>query len=116
MSSINSIRIAFSSLQSRAFGSITGTYAVVGAAFTNPARLIKITNTTDQNILISFNGLDDNDILPAGSAQIYDYGTNRSSNGSTAEQPLGTQVFVKAETSNPGSGSVYVTVIYLSES
>ncbi len=58
MSSLNAIRIMYEELKTLAFGGISGTYAAVGSAFENPDRILKITNTTDANLLISFNGID----------------------------------------------------------
>lgn len=115
MSSLNSIRIAYDVLRTIAFGDISGNYAAVGSGFSFPARIIKITNTTDANLLVSFNGIDDHDIIPAGMTEIIDYGTNRSASGTTAEQPVGTIVYVKEESASVSEGAVYVTVIYLSE-
>lgn len=115
MASLTANRIVYEPLRTLAAASITGTYAAVGAGFSNPCRMQKIANTTDRDILVSYNGIDDHDIIPVGSAQILDFGTNKSRASDVSEQPQGTLVYVKTATTNPTTGSIYVTVIYLSE-
>jgi len=114
MSTFN-IRIKYEDLRSLAFGSISGTYAKIGASFANPIRLLKITNTTDADIIISFNGVDDKDVLPARTSEIWDYGSNKGLSGATLDQSQGESVYVK-QVSAPSSGSVYVTALYASRS
>ena len=115
MSALSAIRIAYEALRSRAFGTISGTYAAVGSSLVNPCRILKLNNTTDADLIVSFNGITDHDVIPAGSGTIYDYGTNRSYNGATAELPAGTLVYVKQASGAATIGAMYVTVIYLSE-
>ncbi len=113
MSSECGIRIMFEDLRSLAFGGISGTYAGVGTAFQKPVRMLKITNLTDAALIISFNGINDKDVIAANSAFIYDYGSNKSDSGGIAEQTAFERVYVREESSSPTSGSVYVTSIYL---
>ena len=115
MNLVSSARIRYEDLRSIAFGSITGTYASIGSSFENPVRLIKVTNQTDVNCLISFNGIDDHYIAPAQAGYIYDYGTNKYDQCGYAEQSAGDRIYVKAEGALPTQGSVYVTVIYLAQ-
>ena len=110
---ISAIRITFENLRSLGFGSITGSYTGVGGPFVNPVRMIKISNSTDVNLLISFNGIDDQDFIAANSAFIYDYGSNKADAAGYAEQPAGIRVYVKQENAAPTTGNVYVTIIYL---
>lgn len=111
--SSTSVRIRYENLRSLAFGSISGTYAGVGASFANPVRILKITNTTDALLTVSFDGINDKDVVAANSAWIHDYGSNKADTGGQLDQSLGERVYVKGA---PSSGSVYVTVIYASAS
>jgi hypothetical protein len=113
--SSTSVRIRYEALRSLAFGGISGAYAAVGAVFANPVRMLKITNTTNADLLISFDGVVDRDIIPARTAQIFDYGSNKADTGGQLDQSMGERVYVK-QVSAPSSGSVYVTVIYASAS
>jgi hypothetical protein len=115
MNLLSSMRLRYENLRSLAFGSISGSYTGVGLPFTNAVRMIKVANTTDANILISFNGIDDMDILPAQTAQIYDIGSNKSDQAGNLEQSAGERVYIKQESSAPTSGTVYVAVMYASQ-
>jgi hypothetical protein len=111
----SSILVRFEPLRSIAFGSISGTYTGVGAPFANPIRLISIDNFTDENVLISFNGTDDNTVVASNGFKLFDYNSNKGEKAGLLEQPQGTRVYVKSESSNPSLGHVYVTVIYASQ-
>ncbi len=97
-------------VRSIAFGSISGTYAGIGTALTNPSRIIVIQNLTDANLMISENGIDDHYPIAANSAQIWDYASNQS-HQQGAFKAAGTRFYVKT-IGSPGSGSVYVSTQY----
>lgn len=115
MSSTNSVIVRWEDLRSLAFGGISGTYAAVGTPFQNPVRMLKVTNLTDADLIISFNGVDDKDIVAASSAWIYDFASNKAEPGGCLEQPAYERIYVKQATGAPTQKSVYVTVIYASE-
>lgn len=96
-------------LRSLASASISGTYATVGTAFTYPARIVKITNNSTQDVTVSVDGTNDFDYVPAGSFTLYDCGTNRGNPAPSMAIAQGTQILVKG---TAGTGSVYVTVLY----
>ena len=106
-----SVRVNFDTLRSLAFGSISGAYAAVGTAFNFPARLIKIANNTNADIIVSFDGINDHDFVASDGFVLYDYCTNQSAVGGYLEQAKGTVVYVKEASAGPSSGSVYVTAI-----
>ncbi len=110
----SSAKARYDDLRSLAFGSITGTYAGVGAPFANPVRILKVFNTSDQGILVSFNGINDKDFVASGSGYVYDYASNKIGPVEQLEQPAGDRFYVKSAGSNPTLGAVYVTVIYAS--
>lgn len=111
----NGVRVRFEPLRSALFSSITTSYTPIGSGFSNPNRLLKVTNLTDGNLLISFDGVNDHDIVAASGFFLYDFCSNKSSTSGLLEQPLGTVVYVKSTGSAPTQGSVYVTVIYASQ-
>ncbi len=112
MHSALNVRLEYEDLRTLAFGSISGTYAAVGAAFVNPVRMLKITNTTNADLLISFDGTTDKDVVPAYVSQIYDFGTNKGKPDGTLEQRVGDRVYVKQAAGAASLGSVYVTVMF----
>lgn len=113
MSSL-SVRIRYEPLRSLAFGGISGSYAAVGTIFANPVRILKITNLTDADLLISFDGVTDRDIIPASTIEVLDYGSNKADTGGQLDQSVGDRVYVKQASGAATGGSVYVTVIYAS--
>lgn len=105
-----SVIVSVDSYRSLAFGSISGTFAAVGSAFAHPMRLVKIVNTCDADMIISFDGTSLNDYIPAESFALYDLCTNEVENGGWFFR-TGTQVYVK-QASAPSSGSVFVIAMY----
>lgn len=105
-------RVRFDDLKSADHSVVGSAYTEVGSIFAAPARMIKITNSTDKPVLISFDGENDHDIILAGQFSIYPYCANTSESGGLLEQPQGTQVYVKEFGSAPTSGDVWVTVIF----
>lgn len=101
-------------LRTLAFGSISGTYAALGSAIAKNWRTFKITNNTNGDLLISFDGTTNNLFLPANSFTLYDL----SSNGPNSQQigemviSIGTQLYVKQSTA-PTSGAVWVEAFYV---
>lgn len=116
MASATAQKIRYEALRSLAFGSITGTYAGVGASFANPVRMIMIDNLTNQNILVSFDGITDHTVVASTSGKVLDYASNRMAPADHLEQAVGERVYVKAVSVLPASGSVYVSVIYAAAS
>lgn len=106
-------RIQFENIRSLAAASISGSYVGVGSSFNNAVRMLKVTNLSDADLFISFNGIDDQDIIAATSAYIYDFCSNKTSQSGNLEQPLGTRLYARQVSGAPTNGKgVYVTVIY----
>ena len=112
---VSSIRVRYEPLRSILFSSISAIYASVGLPFANPVRILKVTNLTDKPILVSLNGIDDHDIVPANGFFLYDYASNKANAAGLLEQPQGDRIYVKAESSLPTLGSLYVTIVYASQ-
>lgn len=115
MNAVSAVRIRFENLRSLGFAGIGAAYAPVGTPFANPIRLLKVNNLTNANLLVSFNGIDDQDVVAANSAYVFDFGVNKSDMAGLLEQPAQTRFYVKSETSDPTMGTLYVTTIYASE-
>ncbi len=97
-------------VRSIAFGSISGTYAGIGTAITNPARIVLLQNFTDAPLMISQDGVTDHYPINANSSILLDISSNQThSMGGFVS--AGTRFYVKTITA-PGSGSVYLTVFY----
>lgn len=108
-------KIAFENLRSLAAGSITNSYVGIGASFANPVRMLKVTNLSDSDLIISFDGINDQDVIAGSSAWIYDFCSNMSTQSGNLEFSVGKRVYVKYISGAPTNGKgVYVTVIYAS--
>lgn len=104
-------QVKFDTIRSLAFGSISGSYAAIGTPTTINARLICITNTTDTDMFISTDGVNNMLIVPHGSFKLFDLQTNRFSLDQQFVVPINTQFYVKQVTA-PGSGTVYLEIVY----
>lgn len=105
-----SIIVSADALRSLGFGSIGMSYLPIGIPFDHPMRIIKIVNVTDTNMIISFDGVTDNDYVPAGGFTLYDLTTNQTESAGWFFRD-GTQVYVKYATA-PSLGSVFVVALY----
>lgn len=77
---------------------------------TNPVRIIKFTNDTDLDLLISWDGTTDHDFIPANSFMLIDVASNKELSSSLyiAAQ---TQFYVKTVTGT-ASGTIYLSCYY----
>lgn len=101
------------SIRTLAFGGISGSYAAVGSAIAYNWRIFRITNGTNGDLFISFDGSTDNLFLPASSYVLYDLSTNAApiSESDNFVLAVGTQFYAKQSTA-PTSGSVYIEGFY----
>jgi hypothetical protein len=130
MSSVNAVKAAFEPLREILFGDVPATYTPTNALSTfylpvlHPIRILKIVNTSNVNVYMSYGQhnlnpalLINQDYIPAG-ACVYDFGTNMSESAGLFELPVNTSFFVKYDTTPPygapTSGKVTITVIYAS--
>lgn len=99
-------------LRALAYGSIGATYSAVGSPLAFPARIICFTNTTNEDVIFSMDGVTDQLIVPAGSFKLFDVTTNHKPvNQDDFCFSIGIQWYVRY-TSAPNSGAIYVEVVY----
>lgn len=101
----------FDILRSLAFGSISGTYALIGTPLIYAANAIRITNNTDGDMFISDDGINNKLFVPATSFVLYDISSNKNFPSEILKKSANTQFYVKQSTA-PTKGDVYVEVIY----
>ena len=102
-------RAGFAPLSTVAATDITSSYAALGNPFSGHARIMCITNSTDQDVLISFDGSTDNLRLFTGSFKLIDFTTNRVEDDGFF-LPVGTQVYLKY-TSMTSTGNVWLEIV-----
>lgn len=103
----HNIRLLPSVLQSTA-GAFTGIYQKLGSPLENPPRIMKFTNNSTVDLLVSWDGDNDHEILPAGSFLLLDIAANKQEIN-TLYVAAGTQFWIKG---TGGAGSVYLSVYY----
>jgi hypothetical protein len=102
----------FDTLRTLGFASITASYQPLGLSITHLWREWKLTNATNGNMLISFDGTNDNMFVPANSFTLFDITTNSNQNAAAPlTMSIGTQFLIKYS-SVPTSGAVYLEAIY----
>ncbi len=105
-----SIIVKADTLRSLGFASIGASFLPIGTPFDHPMRIIKIINTANTDMIVSFDGINNNDYVPAGGFTLYDLTTNQNESAGWFFK-IGTQVYVKYATA-PSSGSVFVVALY----
>jgi hypothetical protein len=105
--------VRFDSMLTKAFGAITNSYTTLGTPTRFNWRMFKITNNTDGDLIVSFNGTADNIFVPKNGFTLYDMSTNALAVGETDEFVLSlqTQFYVKYSTA-PTTGAVWVEGAY----
>jgi hypothetical protein len=104
------IRLLPDTLRTAAFGAIGAGYTAIGTPFGHAMRIISIKNLTDANLLFSFDGVNDHEIVPTDAGIVWDFCTNRVSTAG-AFISVGTTLYVK-QSGVPTSGAVYVSCFY----
>lgn len=105
------IRAQFDAVREVAFGGISGTYAAIGTALTDHARIIRIANSTNAEIYVSLDGTTNNFRLAINSFALFDFSTNKIRDDGLFVA-VGTQFYVKQVSGAPTSGSVWVESIF----
>jgi hypothetical protein len=86
------------------------TYQALGTPLDNPSRIMKITNASDVDVLVSWDGVEDHEFVPMGSFLLLDETANAVPQSQLAA-PQGTQIYVNG---SAGTGSVYLSTYYAS--
>ena len=106
-------RALFETLRSINSATFTGALQALGTPLLHPSVLMKIVNNSTVAVTISYDGVNDNDIVPANGFVLYDFGSDAQdvSGDSRLAFGQGTQVYVRSEF--VGVGSVYLVTVYV---
>lgn len=104
-------RAAFEAVREVAFGSIGASYAAVGSAITDHARLIRIVNATDAQVYISVDGTTNQIRMAANSFFIMDFSANKVRDDGLF-LPVGTVFYAKQVSGAPTTGGLWIEVVY----
>lgn len=83
------------------------TYIGIGSALSNPVRIIALYNSTDQDLFISTDGINDKIIIPAQSQRIYDIAANKSTQGGCLFLAAGQRLYARYPDVEPTQGNIY---------
>jgi hypothetical protein len=109
-STINALRAAYEPLRTLLFGDIGIFYTELGTPLEEVGRILTFKNSTDAIITISFDGVNDHEILFPNSFDKTDFTSNKAATqGGFLGIPANTQVWIKGA---PGSGQVSLSVVY----
>lgn len=102
--------VRFDPIRSIAFGSVTNSYQNLGVPFGHAMRVLHFINNTDGNIMISFDGVNDNIFVAANTFSLYDLTAQEDINEMFRYQ-VGSQLQIKY-ISAPTTGTFYVVAVY----
>ena len=102
-------RITFDAVRELPFGSISGTYAALGTPLAEHVRIFSINNSTDQEVYISFDGINDHLRMASNSFKLFDFSSNKVRDDGLF-LAVGTQVYVKEVSASVTSGAVWLEV------
>lgn len=115
---VTSISLSFAPLGTLGFASVSASYASV-ITLQVPARVIILRNQTDHDVIFQFskstpasNGTNDGVYIATGETLTLDVTSNRSEVGGYAAFSDGTKVWVRAPSTLPTTGSVWVSYVY----
>ena len=104
------IRLLPDDIRSLGFAAIGAAYSGVGTALSRPARIIHITNTTDELLMFSFDGVNDHFVVLENGFILLDIAANKTvSTGFFLAE--GQRLYVR-EIVNPTVGTVYFSTFY----
>jgi hypothetical protein len=106
-------RVGFEPLRSSGFAAIGATYTALGPALTHACRILRLVNDTNGDVIISYDGINDEDFVPSNSFVLYDFTSDQvQQDGFFLRE--GTVIFQKAGASAPTSGTLYGVVVVAS--
>lgn len=106
-------RVGFEEIRSAAFGDVGVGYTALGGPLTGACRILRLVNRTNADILISYDGVTDQDVVPMQSFVLYDFTSDRVRDDGffLAE---GTVIWQKQASGAPSSGTLWGVVILAS--
>jgi hypothetical protein len=104
-------QVTFDSIREKAAGDISSSYVAIGTPISDYVRIITISNSTDQEVYISFNGTDNHLRLAQNSFKLLDLSANKIREDGLF-LAVGTQLYVKYVSTTTSSGDVWVEVMY----
>lgn len=96
-------------LRSISATTFTGSFQALGGPLLHKVGLIKFVNNTSVLVTVSWDGVNNHDVYPAGTYGVFDVTTNQGNEGRGIYIPVGIQFYVNASV---GTGSFYMIALY----
>lgn len=109
MAASDSLRLSALPLRTLAFGSVGGTFTPVGAIAGDSIYILKVDNTTNQDLIGSLFGTQDEFLLPSQTGMIIDVTANKTNTAQGIFLPANVRFSVRHQGVAPTSGTVAVT-------
>lgn len=104
-------RVQFEAVREVAFGAITANYTALGAILSDYTRLIAVNNSTDAEVYISLDGVNDHLRIAVNSFKLLDLTANTvHDDGFFIAR--NTQIYIKRVAGAPTVGAVWVEVMF----
>ena len=107
---VSGTKVQFEAVRLAAFGAIGASYTALGSATSAQARIVCITNTTNQDVYISIDGTADQIRVAANSFKLFDFTTNRNKDEGYF-LVSGTTFYQKHAGVAPTSGNLWIEVV-----
>ena len=104
-------RVSFDPVRELDFGDIGASYVAIGTPTSDHVRLICFTNSMDEELYISFDGVTNHLRLASNSFKLLDLSANKVRDDGLF-LAVGVQIYVKEVGSSPSTGSCWVEVMY----
>jgi hypothetical protein len=89
---------------------VSGTYQKINSSgLSNPCFLVRIVNSSNKDVTISYDGSTDNDVIAANTTAQYPFQSNSQPNNNAAFLAKGTVIWVKG---TAGTGNIYLSGYY----
>lgn len=112
MSRMLASRANYEPERSTAFGSITGSFVLMGPLFTHPIRILVLQNSSNVAIEYSLDGVNTLVTLQSGVNMVLDITAARTNDPAGLTIPINQGVYIRASGGLPGSGAAFASAIY----
>ncbi len=103
-------RVTFDPVREKIATDITNSYTTLGVPLVDHVRLIDFNNSTDQEIYVSFDGIDDHLRMAHNSFKLFDLSANKIRDDGLF-LASGTQIFIKFVSTTTVNGTVWVEIM-----
>lgn len=104
-------RVGFEAVREAAFGAVTGSFTSLGAPTSEFVRLISISNSTNADVYVSFDGVTNHLRMSAGSFKLFDFSSNKVRDDGLFIG-VGTQIYIKYVSTLGTSGNVWAECMH----